>query len=118
MAAGLLAGARYVVRQRGPRAALGATGAYSFLFGPLFLMSILLYRNYFYPAHATVAESHVGTLAVVSAVGYACAALITPPATRRLSKQAWIALMLVSPPSWPGCSARRSTRSRTWRSGS
>jgi MFS family permease len=94
VAAGLRAGARYVLRRRGPRAALGATSAFSFLFGPLFLMSILLYRNYFYPAQVTVAESHVGTLAVVSAVGYGCAALITPPATRRLSKEAWIALML------------------------
>jgi MFS family permease len=95
VAAGLLQGARYVLRRRGPRAALGATGAYSFLFGPLFLMSILLYRNYFYPAHVTVAEGHVAVLAGLSAVGYACAALITPPATRRVSKEAWIALMLV-----------------------
>lgn len=96
VAAGLAAGARYVLKRRDPRAALGATGAYSFLFGPLFLMSILLYRNYFYPGHVTVAESHVGTLAVFSAVGYFCAALITPPATRRLSKQAWITLMLIA----------------------
>jgi hypothetical protein len=94
VAAGLLAGARYILRRRGPRAALGATTAFSFLFGPLFLTSVLLYRNYFYPAQVTVAESHVGTLAVVSAVGYGCAALITPPATRRLSAQAWIALLL------------------------
>jgi MFS family permease len=93
-AAGLLTGARYVLRRRGPRAALGATSAFSFLFGPLFLMSILLYRNYFYPAQVTVAESHVGTLAVISALGYGCAALVTPPATRRLSKQTWITLML------------------------
>jgi MFS family permease len=96
VAADLVAGARYVLKRRGPRAALGATGAFSFLFGPLFLMSILLYRNYFYPAHVTVAESHVGTLAVFSAVGYACAALITPPATRHLSKRAWITLMLIA----------------------
>jgi MFS family permease len=96
VAADLVAGARYVMKRRGPRAALGATSAYSFLFGPLFLMTILLYRNYFYPAHVTVAESHVGTLAVASAVGYVCAALVTPLATRRLSKQAWIALMLVT----------------------
>jgi MFS-type transporter involved in bile tolerance (Atg22 family) len=96
VAAGLLAGARYVMSRRGPRAALGATGAYNFLFGPLFLMSILLYRNYFYPGHVTVAENHVGELAVLSAVGYACAALITPPATRRLSKRAWITLMLLA----------------------
>lgn len=93
-AAGLLAGARYVLRQRGPSAALGATGGFSFLFGPLFLMAIILYRNYFYPSHATVAASHVAVLAAFSAVGYLCAALITPPATRRLSKQAWITLML------------------------
>jgi MFS family permease len=95
VAAGLLAGARYVLGQRGPRAALGATSAYSFLFGPLFLMTILLYRNYFFPSQVTVAESHVGRLAVFSAVGYVCAALITPPATRRVSKQAWITLMLI-----------------------
>jgi MFS family permease len=94
VAAGLLAGARYVLRQRGARAALGATGGFSFLFGPLFLMTIILYRNYFYSSHATVAASHVAVLAAVSAVGYLCAALVTPPATRRLSKQAWITLML------------------------
>jgi MFS family permease len=96
VAADLVAGTRYVLRRRGPRAALGATSAYSFLFGPLFLMSILLYRNYFYPGQVTVAESHVGTLAVISAVGYLCAALVTPPATRHLSKEAWITLMLVT----------------------
>jgi MFS family permease len=96
VAAELKAGAGYVLRRRGPRAALFATSAYSFLFGPLFLMSILLYRNYFFPAQVTVAESHVGRLAVFSAVGYVCAALITPPATRHLSKQAWITLMLIA----------------------
>jgi MFS family permease len=95
VAVGLVAGARYVLGQRAPRAALGATSAYSFLFGPLFLMTILLYRNYFFPSQVTVAESHVGRLAVFSAVGYVCAALITPPATRRVSKQAWITLMLI-----------------------
>jgi MFS-type transporter involved in bile tolerance (Atg22 family) len=95
VAAGLLAGARYLLRQRGPRAALGAIGGFGLMFGPVFLMAILLYRNYFYPSHATTAASHVGVLAAASAVGYACAALITPPATKRVSKEAWIALMLV-----------------------
>jgi MFS family permease len=96
VATGLRDGARHVLGQRGPRAALFAAGAYAFLFGPLFLMTILLYRNYFYPGHVTIAESHIGTLGVFSAVGYACAALLTPPATRRLSKEAWIALMLLA----------------------
>ena len=95
VAAGLLAGARYVLGQRQARAALGAIGGFGLLFGPVFLMAIILYRNYFYPSHATTAASHVAVLAAASAVGYACAALVTPPATKRVSKQAWIALMLL-----------------------
>jgi MFS family permease len=93
---GLLAGARYVTRRRGPRAALGATGAYNLLFGPLFLMTLLLYRNYFYPGHVTVAESHIGLLATLSAIGYGIAAVLTPIATRRMSKEAWAALLFVA----------------------
>ena len=96
VAAGLADGARYVFRRRGPAGALGATGAFSFLFGPLFLMSILLYRNYFYRSSAGTAESHIGALVVVSGIGYACAALVTPAVTRRLSKPAWITLLLAA----------------------
>ena len=96
VAAGMADGARYVLRRRGPAAALGATGGFSFLFGPLFLMSILLYRNYFYRSSAGTAEGHIGALVVVSGIGYACAALVTPAATRRLSKPAWITLLLAA----------------------
>jgi len=79
--AGLAAGARYVLRRRGPAAALGATGGNRFLYGILFLMSILLYRNYFYrSAGANTALSHYTVLVVASALGYACAALITKSA--------------------------------------
>jgi len=96
VAAGLADGVRYLARRRGPAAALGATGGFSFLFGPLFLMSVLLYRNYFYRSSVSVAEGHFGVLVVLAGIGYACAALITPPATRRLSKPAWITLMLAA----------------------
>ncbi len=96
VAAGLSAGARYVIRRRGPAAALGVTGGYSFLFGPLFLMVILLYRDYFYRSSVGVAESHLGSLVIASGVGYACAALVTPPAARWLSKPAWITLLLAA----------------------
>ena len=96
VAAGLVAGARYVIRRRGPVAALGATGGYSFLFGPLFLMVILLYRDYFYRSNVGVAEGHLGGLVIASGVGYACAALVTPLATRRLSKPTWITLLLAA----------------------
>ena len=96
VAAGLAAGARYVIGRRAPAAALGATGGYSFMFGPLFLMSILLYRNYFYRSSVSVSEGHFGVLVVVAGIGYACAALVTPPATRRLSKPAWITVLLAA----------------------
>jgi MFS family permease len=96
VAAGLAAGARYVLRQRGPVAALAATGGFSFFFGPLFLVSILLYRNYFYRSSVSVSEGHFGVLVIVAGIGYACAALVTPPATRRLSKPAWITLLLAA----------------------
>ena len=94
VATGLADGARYIVRRRGPAAALGATGGFSLVFGPMFLMSVLLYRNYFYRSSVSVAEGHFGLLVVLAGIGYACAALVTPPATRRLSKPAWITLLL------------------------
>jgi len=96
VAVGLAEGARYVARRRGPAAALGVTGGFSFLLGPLFLMAILLYRNYFYRSSVTVAEARFGTLVVVAGIGYFCAALATPPATRRLSKPAWITVLLAA----------------------
>jgi MFS family permease len=96
VAVGLAAGARYVWRRRGPRAALAATGANRFMYGIAFLMSILLYRNYFYARNATEALAHYSVLVTVTAVGYGCAAVVTPPVTRRLSKPAWITLLLAT----------------------
>jgi MFS family permease len=96
VASGLAAGVRYVSSRRGPAAALAATGAFSLAFGPLFLMSILLYRSYFYPSSAGSAEGHVAGLAIASGIGYACAALITPPATRRMAKESWIVVLLAA----------------------
>jgi MFS family permease len=90
----LAAGARYAATRRGPASALGAIGGSKFLFGILFVMSILLYRNYFYPASASVSEGHYTVLATVSAVGYGCAALVVPPATRKLAKATVITLLL------------------------
>jgi MFS family permease len=96
VAAGLVAGVRYIARRRAPAAALGATAGFSLLLGPLFLMAILLYRNYFYRSSVSLAEGHFGTLVVVAGIGYFCAALLTPAATRRLSKPAWITVLLAA----------------------
>jgi sugar phosphate permease len=59
-------------------------------------MSILLYRNYFYRSSVSVAEGHFGTLVVVAGIGYFCAALLTPSVTKRLSKPAWITVLLAA----------------------
>jgi MFS family permease len=96
VAAGLVAGARYVLRRPDPAAVLGVTGGNRLLYGGLFLMAILLYRNYFYRSSVTVAQGHITVLVTVSAIGYGCAALLTPPVTRRVAKPTWITLLLAA----------------------
>jgi MFS family permease len=96
VAADLVSGARYVLRRRGPASALGATGAGSLLFGILILMSVLLYRNYFYAHSAPVAEAHYTVLVTLAAVGYGCAALVIPPVTRRVTKATAITLLFAA----------------------
>ncbi len=93
---GLVAGARYLGSRRGPAAALAATGANRLFYGILFLMSILLYRNYFYRAEgANKALGHYALLTALVAIGYGAAAFVTPIATRRMGKQTWITALLV-----------------------
>ena len=97
VAAGLVNGVRYIIRRRGPATALGATGGNRFFYGILFLMSILLYRNFFYAGiKPSTAEAHYLYLVVALAVGYFCAALVTPPATRRLAKPTYITIVLAA----------------------
>ena len=95
--AGLADGMRHIGRRRTAAAALMATGSFRFLYGILLLMSILLYRNYFYPpGNGNTALSHFSLLVATSALGYGTAAVVTPAATRRLPKSAWIATLLVA----------------------
>ena len=73
--AGLAAGARYLSNRRRPAAVLAATGANRLFYGILFLMSILLYRNFFYRAEgANKALGHYAVLTGLVAVGYGIAA--------------------------------------------
>jgi MFS family permease len=95
VAAGLVDGARYIFSRRGPASALAATGGNRIFYGILFLMSILLWRNYFYRGEsANQALSHYAVLTLIVAVGYGTAAFVTPVATRWLSKRAWITTLL------------------------
>ncbi|MBO0823212.1 MAG: MFS transporter [Actinobacteria bacterium] len=97
VARGLVAGARYIFSRRGPASALGATGGNRIFYGILLLMSILLWRNYFYRGEsANTALSHYAVLTLIVSVGYGTAAFVTPIATRWLTKRAWITALLAA----------------------
>ncbi len=91
---GLAAGARHVLGRRRPAAALLATGCQRMMYGILFLMSILLYRNYFYHASANTALSHFTLVIVAAALGYGSAAVITPVVSPGLPEGSLITIML------------------------
>lgn len=94
---GLARGARHVWRRPAATAALAATACHRAMYGILLLASILLYRNYFYRASgANSSLAHFTLVVVASAAGYGAAAIVTPVVTRRLSKAAWIALLLLA----------------------
>jgi MFS family permease len=92
----LSAGARHVLRRRPAAAALFATAGQRMMYGILFLMSILLYRNYFYHSSANNALAHFTLVVAASAIGYGAAAVITPIVSARLSAGALITLLLAA----------------------
>jgi hypothetical protein len=94
---GLAAGVAHLAARRRAAAALAATGSHRFLYGIALLMSVLLYRNFFYPgAGGNPALGHYLLVVVASAFGYGTAALLTPVVTRRMTKAAWITLLLAA----------------------
>jgi hypothetical protein len=97
VASGLASGARHVWQRRPVAAALGATAGQRAMYGILLLASILLYRNYFYPtSEANSALAHFTLVVIAAAIGYGAAAVVTPLATKRLSKATWIAVLLAT----------------------
>ena len=97
VAAGLVSGLRHVWHRRKARAALAAIGAHRFVYGILLLMSILLYRNYFYPgSHSNEALRQFLPVVISSAIGYGAAAWLTPIVTRRMPYAAWITILLAA----------------------
>ncbi len=93
--AGLAAGARHLWQRRPTAYAMAAGGAHRLLYGICLLMSVLLYRNYFYPSkNGNTALSHFTLVVITSAIGYGVGAVLTPPMTRRMSKTAWVAVLL------------------------
>jgi len=95
VAVGLVAGARHLWQRKEALYAIVTIGAHRFLYGICLLMSILLYRNYFYPSKSgNTALGHFTLVVITSAIGYGAGAVLTPPMTRRLSKTTWVAALL------------------------
>ncbi|HET9898729.1 MAG TPA: MFS transporter [Streptosporangiaceae bacterium] len=95
VAAGLVAGLAHVWGRKAARGALVATSSHRFLYGILLLMSILLYRNYFYPdTNGNTALAHFLPVVVSSAIGYGAAAWLTPLTARRMAHSTWITALL------------------------
>lgn len=93
---GLVDGARYLLAERTPALALGAMAAHRFLFGAVFIASILISRNLL--ADPADADAGLATFAVVlgaSAAGFALAAVLTPIMHERLTPAAWVVTCLV-----------------------
>ena len=92
---GLVAGGRHIWSRTRARNALLVIGAHRLFYGISTIATILLYRNYFHD-HGLWRAGLPGLAEVfgASGVGVLLAAVITPKATARISKEAWIALLL------------------------
>ncbi|RZS62604.1 MFS transporter [Xylanimonas ulmi] len=92
----LVAGARYLAARRTPGQALAVMAAHRFLYGVVFIASILIARNLLAPPGDSAAG--LATFALIlglTAVGGAAAVVVTPTLSRATGPQVWIALMLL-----------------------
>jgi MFS family permease len=97
VAVGLVDGVRHILASRPVAVALAAIAAHRFWYGLLTLMTALLYRNYFNaPGQSGAALAGFGIVVIASGAGFFVAAFITPPATRWLSRRAWITVLFAT----------------------
>ncbi|NDL58561.1 MFS transporter [Phytoactinopolyspora mesophila] len=97
VASGMVSGARHVVARRPAFLGLAVMASSRFFYGLTLVMAILLARNHFH--HPDDVDAGLGTLAMLlglSGAGFALAAVITPAATRRMSKQTWAVTLLAA----------------------
>ncbi len=89
---GMAEGARHVWERRHAAESLAAITAHRFFYGLSTVATLLLYRNYF-DNHGVFRGGLAGLTQVLlaSATGVLVAAVVTPAATERFGKDAWIA---------------------------
>nr|WP_194720205.1 MFS transporter [Cellulosimicrobium arenosum] len=93
--AGLADGAHYLVRRRTPGQALLAMATHRFLYGVVFIASILMARNLLSPESQDAGLATFAVIIGLTGVGGAGAVVLTPTLSRYTGPQVWIALMLL-----------------------
>ncbi|WP_242908628.1 MFS transporter [Actinomadura terrae] len=92
---GLADGARHIAGRRQAALALAAISFHRLLYGVILIMTLLLCRNHFTES-ADAGLTSFAVMLGVSGAGYFAAAVITPAVVRRISKPAWVTLLLVA----------------------
>lgn len=96
VARGLAAGARHLHTRRPAYLGLAMITAHRVCYGLFAVCSVLLFRNYYEPDHVFRSGlAGLGQLVAALAIGGALAALVTPPASRRLGFARWSLALLV-----------------------
>jgi MFS family permease len=96
LAHGLVDGARYLVRRGTPARALGVMTVHRFLYGAVFIASILISRNLLAdPADARAGLVTFGTVGAVTGIGFALAIVVTPLVSPVLGPHGWITVCLL-----------------------
>lgn len=93
---GLVDGARYLAARRTPGQALLVMAVHRFLYGVLFIASILMSRNLLTdPGDPTAGLATFATVIAATGIGGGLAILLTAVLARRMAPQSWIAVMLL-----------------------
>ncbi|MDO8150023.1 MFS transporter [Isoptericola sp. b408] len=96
VAHGLVDGARYLAARRTPGQALLVMAAHRFLYGVVFIAAILISRNLLAdPGQTAAGLANFALVLAATAVGGACAVVITPVLSRLTGAQGWIVWMLL-----------------------
>ena len=92
VARGLVAGGRHVAHKRPAFTALAAIGAHRLCYGISFVVTLLLYRNYFVDeGFFRAGVTGLGQAVLFTAAGGFLAAVVTPPGARHVGLPTWIA---------------------------
>jgi MFS family permease len=96
LAHGLVDGARYLVRRGTPARALGVMAVHRFLYGAVFIASLLISRNLLSdPADARAGLVTFSTVAAVTGIGFGLAIVVTPLVSPVLGPHGWITACLL-----------------------